>query len=140
MSQPATVDLCALVAGRSLVSYEEIALTGGVSLESRRQRLQWLASPRGSGHGGAALPEGAGGALDEAPVDGFASRGLEEGDAGSRGRGELRPRANDVSARQPNPAEEARHADRPVGGCEVSISPMEIKTFRLTLASRGVGP
>ena len=41
MSQPATVLLSQIIRGHSLVHAEEIALTGGVPLAARSQRLQW---------------------------------------------------------------------------------------------------
>lgn len=44
LSQPATVDLSNLVRGFTLVHAEEIALTGGVPLSCRKQRLKWKTS------------------------------------------------------------------------------------------------
>lgn len=137
LSKPAAVDLSSFIRGHSLLSVEEIALTGGASLANRSQQLNWsTAEHEGRGRREEQrLGENAGDSENLArKEEGMLQSKIleaaffvaEEGDFEEDGGG-LRPEFH-VASRSGEVRRAKVHRSSRV---EVVIGPMEIKTFRL---------
>lgn len=129
LSLPATVDLSQLVLEHTLVSAEEISLTGGSSLAARTQKLKWTATATATAATATAnyrttatptTPLGPRGLLNPRAKISVSAGGLTSVGQAFRVQGE-----DDVGT--------SRGLEGGSLPWAVSIEPMEIRTFRLEL-------